>query len=1251
MAIVRAQETSSSIRRYNYQVFLNFRGEDTRKTFTDHLYTAIVQAGLRTFRDDDEIERGKRLKLELHKAIQQSRISIIVLSKNYASSRWCLDEVVMILEWSRRSSSGHEVLPVFYDVDPSDLRNQKGSIGESFARYKEELIDTEIDDEKRKEGMEKLQRWKMALEEVANLTGLVLKNQGGGLEAKFIQEIVKVVKLKLDRPNLYVGRHLVGMQSRVKNIDLWVQDSSSSEDILVICGMGGIGKTTIAKFVYNLNAQRFEGNCFLGSVTEKSQQSNGLVNLQAQLLSSILKGKRKEISDVDEGIIKINEAMYCKRILVVIDNVDEVEQLDALLGKREFYPGSKIIITTRNKSLLKAHEVHRLHTVQELDFYESLELFSWHAFGKEHPDEGYMEQSKRAVHHCGGLPLGHKILGSSLAGKSAKVWASTLEKLEVIPETKILNVLKISFDTLEDDHDKKIFLHIACFFVGHNEAETIAILDACDFFTVCGIQNLVDRCLIYIEKDNKLDTDSKLMMHQLLQDMGRQIVDQESPNELGRRSRLWRPKDSFLVLKQKKGTETIEGLILDMQMYKDDAFNVKKWVYDEFWDSFFPSYEGNSFGKRYFNFLSSEPLSDVSFNYDDFSRMDKLRILKLNYANVSGRGNLVSLDMSYSKLEHVWAGNKVLLSLKILNLSHSQRLIKTPNFRGLTKLERLILKGCVSLVEVCDTIGNLERLVLLNLENCKSVKKFPNIGTLKSLQTLVLDGCSITIIQSLKKVDTNGATVNPLSSTRGDHVKLWHTLFQPWFLKPILRNPQTICVSLPHSLVSLSLQDCNLSDDDFPVDFGHLSLLHTLDLSYNNFFNLPRYIGSLRKLEHLNLNSCKNLHSISGLPKVIALEVVECRSLKSVTYQPASTKSYIRLDGSQKLREIQGMFKLKPIEKVSKKTLDDVGLGKMESIRNVQLSFTNNDTLSCSKVPIVENIHQGLYEFGIFSTFLRRGEIPSWCGDRNDNKRSSSSLSFVVPSHPSFRIRGLNVYSIYTLSNTREMGHHSVLFIKINNKTKDLKWIYSPLYIAIPEKENEEEELVWLSHWKFADDLVSGDEVDVLVFGGEGLEVKEFGINLVWGEEEEEEEEEEIKANMREVIGGDLSAYEFMSTRAFFISNRYIDAFILPEYTRTSWFQEINENHIEVHWAVEWWLGARELGGPTESSLSPWLFILSLARNHRMENCTADPVFIYNVPLLIGTYLLLVGMLHYVTDWEILTSCGTQTLTQRAGQA
>ncbi|KAL7218271.1 hypothetical protein ACSBR2_011528 [Camellia fascicularis] len=135
MAIVKSQETSSSNSHCSYDVFLSFRGEDTLKTFTDHFYTALVHAGFRTFRDDDKIERGENIKLELNKAIQESKISIVVFSKDYACSCWCLDELVMILE--RRRTVGHVVLPVFYHVDPSHVRKQKQSLKEAFLRHEE----------------------------------------------------------------------------------------------------------------------------------------------------------------------------------------------------------------------------------------------------------------------------------------------------------------------------------------------------------------------------------------------------------------------------------------------------------------------------------------------------------------------------------------------------------------------------------------------------------------------------------------------------------------------------------------------------------------------------------------------------------------------------------------------------------------------------------------------------------------------------------------------------------------------------------------------------------------------------------------------------------------------------------------------------------------------------------------------------------------------------------------------------------
>lgn len=154
---------SSSMSRCTYQVFLSFRGKDTRKTFTDHLYTALVQVGIHTFRDDEEIEKGENIELELKKAIEQSRISVIVLSKDYASSSWCLDELVKILD--RRKKFGHVIVPIFYGIEPSQVRNQIGSLAEAFARQEDGL---------------KVERWTQALTEVADLGGMVLQNHDDG---------------------------------------------------------------------------------------------------------------------------------------------------------------------------------------------------------------------------------------------------------------------------------------------------------------------------------------------------------------------------------------------------------------------------------------------------------------------------------------------------------------------------------------------------------------------------------------------------------------------------------------------------------------------------------------------------------------------------------------------------------------------------------------------------------------------------------------------------------------------------------------------------------------------------------------------------------------------------------------------------------------------------------------------------------------------------------------------------------------
>uniref|UniRef100_A0A7N2N8D6 ADP-ribosyl cyclase/cyclic ADP-ribose hydrolase n=1 Tax=Quercus lobata TaxID=97700 RepID=A0A7N2N8D6_QUELO len=165
MTLTPAESASSyGTRRWKYDVFLSFRGEDTRRNFTDHLYAALKQKGIFTFRDDETLERGL-ISSQLLKGMEESRISVVILSRNYASSTWCLNELVKILEC--RKEMGQTVLPIFYDVGPSEVRHQKGIFGQAFIVHEKRF----------KENPEKVQRWRAALYEVANLSGWSLQDR------------------------------------------------------------------------------------------------------------------------------------------------------------------------------------------------------------------------------------------------------------------------------------------------------------------------------------------------------------------------------------------------------------------------------------------------------------------------------------------------------------------------------------------------------------------------------------------------------------------------------------------------------------------------------------------------------------------------------------------------------------------------------------------------------------------------------------------------------------------------------------------------------------------------------------------------------------------------------------------------------------------------------------------------------------------------------------------------------------------
>ncbi|KAL6132283.1 hypothetical protein ACLB2K_070654 [Fragaria x ananassa] len=356
---------------WKYDVFLSFRGEDT----------------------------------QLLTAIEQSRFAIIVLSPNYATSTWCLLELSKILECMEKRGS---ILPIFYEVEPSDVRHQRRSFAEAFEKHEEKFG----------EGNKKVEGWRDALTKVANFAGWSSKDYR--YETELIRDIVQELWSKV-HPSLTLfgsSEKLVGMDTKLEEIDVLLDKEANDVRSIGIWGMGGLGKTTLARQVYERVSHQFEVHIFLANVREVSA-TQGLVHLQKQILSQILKEENVQVWNVYSGITMIKRCFCNKVVLLVLDDVDQPEQLENLVGEKDWFGSrSRIIITTRDKRVLVTHRVEKTYELKGLNEDEALQLFSWKAFREYVPEEDYAELSESFVMYAGGLPLALKTLGSHLYQRS-----------------------------------------------------------------------------------------------------------------------------------------------------------------------------------------------------------------------------------------------------------------------------------------------------------------------------------------------------------------------------------------------------------------------------------------------------------------------------------------------------------------------------------------------------------------------------------------------------------------------------------------------------------------------------------------------------------------------------------------------------------------------------------------------------------------------------------------------------------------
>ncbi|KAF8025338.1 hypothetical protein BT93_F2242 [Corymbia citriodora subsp. variegata] len=532
--------------RAKFEVFLSFRGPDTRLNFTDCLYHSLVRAGIRVFRDDEEIRKGEKIAGELLRAIKASKIYMPIFSRDYASSVWCLRELRHIVECSSKAND-KVILPIFYEVDPDDVKLKTRLYLDALEKH-EEKFSCDV------------RQWKEALMEVARIEGWATKNEGQG---GIIDTIVDEVFTKLNKKNRNLPDHLVGIHNRVEAIMDLLNKGSRDVSYLVIHGMGGIGKTTLASAIYNQISTEFQGSSFISDIRE-SVCHGRIIELQKQLISEILQHRDLPLySSVDAGINILRKRFRDKKVLIILDDVDKRDQLSKLAGKSDWFgPGSKIIITTRDinflpikedgESSFQAHfEEFKIYEMMELNSSHALHLFSKHAFGMDFPPHDYDDISRKITGKTGRLPLALEVIGSSLSCKSKMVWKATLKKLVLVPPQEVFDKLKISYDMLQP-RQREIFLDIVCYFIGKERLCPYYMWKASNYFPKIEVSVLARMSLIKIKFD-------EFWMHDQLRDFGREIIQHEDIDVPGRRSRLWEPEIALKVV-QMKEVEIISNL-------------------------------------------------------------------------------------------------------------------------------------------------------------------------------------------------------------------------------------------------------------------------------------------------------------------------------------------------------------------------------------------------------------------------------------------------------------------------------------------------------------------------------------------------------------------------------------------------------------------------------------------------------------------------------------------------------------------
>eukprot|EP01018_Ginkgo_biloba_P008705 Gb_07607 [translate_table: standard] len=502
----------------NFDVFINHRGVDVKDSLASHIYDLLRIHGVLAFLDIEELRTGEEFPDAITEAIRSSSVHIAIFSPHYAESYWCLRELALMLETPNAT-----IIPVFYNVTPGDVRRAKGAFATAFdkhyRRYSREMVD----------------EWKAALKEVSNISGLSLSDLKGRLPSAVVQEVLKRIKSE----PLTVAKFPVGLEEPVAQLREYITRCRMEKKHVAfvgIIGIAGIGKTTLAKALlnnirWNLNFKRAS---YIEDIKGEAEK-NGLQEVQRKFLHNLLH-YGYQVLDVSQGQQIIKKRLSNIDAIIVLDNIEDKKQLDAILSEEVLLPGSTVIVTSRDSSIFKHCTNLLKYEMSGLNLSQSKELFCRHAFHSGVACAPFENLVDKFVGMCKGVPLALEVCGGEVYSESYATWISYWKKISETMLVELKSILQVSYARL-DETQKEIFLDIAIFFNGQN-VHTIERIweEKSENSFKYDLLILERKCMIKMEWES-------VTMHEAYRDLGKAIVDEECPTNPGCRSRLWRPKD------------------------------------------------------------------------------------------------------------------------------------------------------------------------------------------------------------------------------------------------------------------------------------------------------------------------------------------------------------------------------------------------------------------------------------------------------------------------------------------------------------------------------------------------------------------------------------------------------------------------------------------------------------------------------------------------------------------------------------